>query len=585
MGNINPGSPGPPQEPSPNDRLNSWKEIAAYLKRDVRTLHRWEAEEGLPIRRHLHKKRGSVYAYKSEIEAWWNERRLSLEKPETASSHSWTWRRLAFSSAVLLLVLSGSVYFFRQRAGAFTRATKERIVVAVLPFENLSGDREQEYFSDGLTEEIIGRMGSLDPHLAVIARASAMRYKKTNLAVGQIGRELGADYLLQGSVRRDGESVHVSAELVQVHDQTHIWAQSYQRDFRNLAALQADLTQAVAAEIRIKLEATQRNRLAMVHSVTPEAHEAYLKGLYFWNKYTEEGMREAIEYFQKAITLDPEYADAYAGLGSCYGILGNFSLIPPNESFPRNKVAALKAIEIDPTVSEAHTQLGYASMFYDRDWARAGKEFRRALELNPNDSNAHRGLAQFFLSHARFDDALAEIERARELDPVSLGINSDRGWYLHFARRPDEAIAQLRKTLELDASFPVAHFMLGNAYELKGEFDQAISEYQKSITGSGSLTGRIASLGHAYAMAGRKNEAREILSRLKELSGHGYVSPYHTALVYVALGEQDKAFSWLEKSYDDHFWMMAFLKVDPRLDPLRSDPRFSSLLRRIGLPE
>ena len=586
MGTLNPAPSATPPEPLPGDRLNSWKEIAAYLKRDVRTLHRWEAEEGLPIRRHLHKKRGSVYAYRSELEAWWGERRLGLEKQMTAPARHWDWRKIALASIVLLLILGPFVYLVQQRAGFHAKVPDRKIMLAVLPFENLGGDPDQEYFSDGLTEETIARLGNLNSQrLAVIARSSSMHYKHTGLGAKQIGRELGVDYLLQGTVHREGGIIHVTAELVQVRDQTHLWSRSYQSDVRDVLALQGDLAQGVVAEIQLKLTPAQQARLASTHTTRPEAHEAYLKGLYFWNKITEEGMREAIDYFQQAVNLDPAYAEAYASLGSCYGILGNLTAIPPNESFPRNKAAALKALELDDTVSEAHAQLGYATMFYDHDWPRAENEFRRALELNSSNANAHRGLAQYFVSNARLDEALAEIERARELDPVSLGINSDQGWFLYFARRPNESIAQLRKTLELDPNFAFAHFALGHAYELKGEFDQAISEYQTAIALSGNLSGRIASLGHAYAMAGRKDDARQILKRLKELSRHRYVSPYHTALMYIALGERDEAFAWLEKAYNDHYWMMAFLKVDPRLDPLRSNLRFQDLLRHVGLEQ
>jgi TolB-like protein/lipopolysaccharide biosynthesis regulator YciM len=586
MGSLNTAAPAAPAEAPPGDRLNSWKEIAAYLKRDVRTLHRWEAEEGLPIRRHLHKKRGSVYAYRSELEAWWGERRVRLEKQVTAPSSHWDWRKIALASIVLLLILGPFVYLVQQRAGFHAKVPDRKIMLAVLPFENLGGDPDQEYFSDGLTEETIARLGNLNSQrLAVIARSSSMHYKHTGLGVTQIGRELGVDYLLQGTVHREGNIIRVTAELVQARDQTHLWSRSYQSDVRDVLALQADLAQGVAAEIQLKLTPAQQARLASTHTTRLEAHEAYLKGLYFWNKITEEGVREAIDYFQQAINLDPAYAEAYASLGSCYGILGNLTAIPPNESFPRNKAAALKALELDDTVSEAHAQLGYATMFYDHDWPRAENEFRRALELNSSNANAHRGLAQYFVSNARFDEALAEIERARELDPVSLGINSDQGWFLYFARRPNESIAQLRKTLELDPNFAFAHFTLGNAYELKGEFDQAISEYQTAIALSGNLSGRIASLGYAYAMAGRKDDVRQILKRLKELSRHRYVSPYHTALIYIALGERDEAFAWLEKAYNDHYWMMAFLKVDPRLDPLRSNLRFQDLLRHVGIEQ
>ncbi len=583
MSSLNSTPPAASPEAPPGDRLNSWKEIAAYLKREVRTLHRWEVEEGLPIHRHLHKKRGSVYAYRSELEVWWSERRLRLDKQETTPGNLWDWRKIAVASAVLPLILGLSVYFLQRRAGFHANVPDRKVMLAVLPFENLGADPNQEYFSDGLTEEMISRLGSLDSQrLGLIARSSSMHYKHTGLGVAQIGRELGVDYLLQGTVRREGDIVRITAELVQARDQTHVWSRSYKRNESDVLALQSDLAQDVAAEIQLKLTPAQRERLTSARATNPEAHEAYLKGLYFWNKLTEQGLREAIVYFQEAIHLDPTYAEAYASLGSCYGLLGNLTAIPPNESFPRNKAAALKALEIDDTVSEAHAQLGFATMFYDHDWARAEKEFRRAIELNPSNANAHRGLAQYFLSNARFDDALAEIEKARQLDPVSVGINFDQGWFLHFARKPDEAIAHLLRALDMDPNSAVTHFGLGHAYELKGEYGRAIAEYQSSIALSGRITSRVGSLGHAYAMAGRKNEARQTLKRLKELSRHGYVSPYHTALIYISLGDKDEAFAWLERAYDDHYWMMAFLKVDPRLDPLRSDLRFQDLLGRVG---
>jgi TolB-like protein/DNA-binding winged helix-turn-helix (wHTH) protein/Tfp pilus assembly protein PilF len=503
--------------------------------------------------------------------------------PREQRRERWSWQKATLASVFLVLALGASGYFLRQRAEFRTKVLDRKIMLAVLPFENLGGDPEQEYFSDGLTEEMIARLGNLNsPRLAVIARSSAMHYKHTGLGVAQIGRELGVDYLLQGTVRRELGVVRVTAELVQVRDQTHVWSRTYQHDESNLPALQNLLAQDVAAEIQVKLTPAQQERLASARAINPEAHEAYLRGLYFWNKLTEQGMAEAITYFQQAIHLDPSYAEAYARLGSCYGMLGNLNAVPPNESYPRNKAAALKALEIDDTVSDGHAQLAYTAVFYDHDWPRAEKEFRRAIELNPSNANAHNGLAQYFMSTARFDDSLAEVERARELDPVSLSINFDKGWFLHFARKPDEAIAQLQRTLELDPNSGVIHFGLGNAYELKGDYEQAITEYQTAIAISGQVSNRVGSLGHAYGMAGRKNEAREILERLK-LSRRGYVSPYHIGLIYVALGEKDEAFAWLKKASDDHYWLTAFLKVDPRLDSLRSDVRYQDLLHSIGL--
>jgi TolB-like protein len=288
LGSLMHSPPASAPESPPDDRLNSWKEIAAYLKRDVRTLHRWEMEEGLPIHRHHHKQRGSVYAYRSELEAWWNERRLSIDKQENTLPSTGNWRRLCFAATFLILLFAACVYLLQRRAGDHIGVPERKIRLAVLPFENLGGDPEQEYFSDGLTEEMIARLAGLNPQqLAVIARSSSMRYKHSSQGVTQIGRDLGVDYLLAGTVRREGSTVRVTAELVQVRDQTHLWSHSYQREQRDLSALQGDLAQAVAREIQVMLTPSQETRLALAHPATPEAHEAYLKGLYFWNKMTE----------------------------------------------------------------------------------------------------------------------------------------------------------------------------------------------------------------------------------------------------------------------------------------------------------
>lgn len=484
------------------------------------------------------------------------------------------------AGSILLIALGATAFRARYRSWPFF-ANPPIHKVVVLPFENLSGDAAQEYLADGFTDELTTELAQHST-LQVISRTSAMRFKGMRKPLPEIARSLGVDAVVEGTVVRQGDRVRVTAQLIQASNDTHLWAETYQDRSNDIVRLQAQIAADIATSVQSKLI---DKGVPQRHEPPPSAHEAYLKGLYFWNKLTERDMKEAIGYFRQAIDLDPAYAEAYASLGSCYGILGNLTAIPPNESFPLNKAAALKALEIDDTVSEAHAQLAFATMFYDHDWLRAEKEFRRALELNPSNANAHRGLAQYFVSNARFEDALAEIERARELDPVSLGINFDKGWFLHFARRPDEAMAQFRRTLEMDANFTPAHVGLGNAYELKADYDGAIAEYQTAIAISGEVTSRVGSLGYAYAMAGRRNEARRTLKRLKESSRHGYVSPYHTALIYVGLGEKDEAFTWLEKAYSDHYWMTAFLKVDARLDPLRSDPRFQDILRRVGLDQ
>lgn len=492
----------------------------------------------------------------------------------------WLWPSLA------------AVTFVAAVAGWSSRDSLRRIVspnrgpvirsLAVLPLENLTGDPSQEYFADGMTDALITDLAQIGT-LRVISRTSIMRYKGIRKPLPDIARELGVDGIVEGTVTRSTGRVRVTSQLIYAPGDQHLWAHSYERDPGDVLKLQSEVAQAIAQQVRAQLTPQQKAQLGSARMVSPEAYEAYLKGRFFWNKYTEEGMKESIKYYRQAIQKDPQYAEAFAGLSASYGVLGNFSALPPYEAYPEAKAAATKAVELDDRVTDGHSQLGYMAMFYDHDWPRAEREFGRALELNPSSADAHRGFAQYLLSTGRIDESIANIRKAKALDPVALDINFDEGWYLYMARRPDEAIAQLRRVLDMDPNFVVAHLVLGGAYEEKGEFDQSIGEYKIAVALSGNLTGRLGALGHAYAVAGRTKEARETLIRIKQVSTHRYVSPYHTALVYAGLGEQDEAFALLEKAYREHFWMMAFLNVDPRLDPLRSDPRFQDLQRREGL--
>ena len=432
---------------------------------------------------------------------------------------------------------------------------------------------------------MITQLASLDPpRLGVIARNSAMQYRGTTKDPHQIGVELGVDYILQGTVRRGGGRTRVTAELVQASDKTHLWAHSYEGDLRDVLALQSDIARAIADQIHLRLGPEGSGKLAKTALVDPGAYEAYLKGRYFWNKYTVEGAKKSIEYFQDATTRDPGFAQGYAGLADGYSVLAAFCYLPPSEAYPSSKAAAKKALEIDETQSEAHTQLGFVNMFYEHDWRGTEKQFRRAIELNPSNAIAHDGLATYFLIQGKFDDALAEMERAKHLDPVSLNIKADRGLYLFFARRPDQAISELQATLEFDPGFGVAHSDLGHAYEEKAMYGKAIREFQTAVAASPAHTCRLGALGHVYAVAGQKEAATQVLQQLQQMSLHRYVSPYHTALIYAGLGDQDQALSYLEKAYDDRFWMITFLGVDPRLDGMRSAPRFQKLLRQLAFP-
>ena len=454
-----------------------------------------------------------------------------------------------------------------------------KIVLLVLPFENPSGNPEEQYFSDGMTEEMITELANLQPdRLRVIARTSAVRARSSGKTIDQFARELGVDYVLESSVYRVNDRVRINARLFKVTDQTPLWAQAYDRELHDILALQDEIARSISQEIALQLNAA--NKPATVRQIDPEAHEAYLKGLYFFDKLTEPGLKTSIEFFQLAIEKEPGYAAPYARMARAYGVLGNFNSLRPEDAYPKEKEAALKALEIDGSLAEARAVLGWAKLFYDRDWDGAREEFQKAVDLNPNLASAHQAYATYFVCMGQFDRGEAEILKAQELDPINLNIKADIGWNLFFARRTDEAIAQLKQVVQMDPNFAIAHIFLAHAYQQKELFDDAISEAQKAMELLGGSEHRLGNLGDAYARAGRKQEAQNILARLKNASRDHYISPYQTGLIYASLGQPDEALDWLERAYNDRFWMMAFLKVDPRWDSLRSHPRFIDILRR-----
>lgn len=580
--------PGPQSaEPAELDRLDSWKEIAAYLKRDVRTLHRWEDEEGLPIRRHLHNKRGSVYAYRSELEAWWQERRLRLEpalQDQTIAVRA-QWARVAIVSLISLIAVLGVTYLAWKWFAPETSAPVARVMVAVLPFQNLSADPEDQFFADGFTEEMISQLGRLHPEsLTTIARTSVMNYRDKNRDLAKIGRELGVGYILEGSVLRAAGRVRITAQLVRVKDQTNLWTDSFERELRDVLDVQNEVTIAIARQVQIKLTPLESARLARARPINPVAHEAFLKGLFFWNKFSVEDLHKSLEFYQQALQIDPDYAEAYSGLAATYGILGNFGALPSSEAYPKAKAAVNKALQIDETLSHAHGQLGYFLMFFDRDWPGAEREFRRAIELNPSNANAREGYSTYFLTHGRFDSGLAEIRRARELDPLSLVINQDLGYTLYCARRYDEALEQLRKTLEMDPSFPPTHWALMQVYEAQGKFREAHEHGMKTLSQAYRDASRMAQIDQAYKKGGWTARAKKRIELLAEArKRNGFAPAYWTAEAYTNLGKKDLAITWLERAADERFYRVVYIKADPKFDSLRSEPRFQALLRRLGL--
>jgi TolB-like protein/DNA-binding winged helix-turn-helix (wHTH) protein/Tfp pilus assembly protein PilF len=493
--------------------------------------------------------------------------------------------RLALLGLAAVLVVAAVFAWQRFRPAA---APSGKIMLAVLPFENLSGDTEQDYLSDGLTDEMITQLARLNPErLGVIARTSAMHYKGARKDVREVGRELGVDYVLEGSLRRDGDRVRISAQLIQVKDQTHLWAENYERHVRDILAVQDNVARAIAAEIRVQLTPqglAAAGRGSSARAAAPEVYQLYLKGRYFWNKRTEAGHVKAIQSFQEAIQKDPDSAPAYAGLADAYALLGSMtnSTLPRLEAMPRARAFAEKALALDESLAEAHTSLAFVKMHFEQDWATAEKEFQRAIALNPSYVTAHHWYAYCLISQGRVEEALREIRLAQELDPLSLIINTDLGELLYFARRYDEAIRQAQKTLEMDSSFALAHRVLGWGYEQKGMYKESIAELQTLVRLSGRADYALAALGRSYALSGNRKEAEKLLRELRALYPRKPGTSFGLAVLYSALGNKDQAFFWLEKSAQERFGII-LIKVEPYFDSLRTDPRFRDIERRMAL--
>lgn len=493
-------------------------------------------------------------------------------------------RHAILGIAIVALVALG-IYLQRVRSHPHSRTSSGRLMLAVLPFANLTGDASQEYFSDGLTEEMITQLGRLDAqHMGVIGRTSVMHYKHSSEGLDQIGRELGVQYLLEGSVRRESGRVRITAQLIQVKDQTHLWAQEYDRELKDLLVLQGEIARTISAEIEVALgndKLVQPPTQTDLSAQNYEAYDLYLKGQYFWNKRTTEGFQRAIDYFQQAIAKDANYARAYAGLADSYALIAGYSGVPTGDFMARARAAARRAVELDDSLPEAHTALALVIQNYDFDWQTAEAEFRRAIALNPNYATAHQWYAEHLMWQGRFQEALGESERARQLDPLSLIIASDNGVILLYSRQYDRAIAQFRSVLDMDPNFSRAH-MIRRAYVEKGMFAEALALTEK-LPLVDLEPWYWASLAHIYGRAGRQKEAQDALRRLLHLRRRRPIDPMETAFAHVGMGNGDLALSCLEQAYEQHSIGLTALKVDPVYDPLRSDPRFQDLLRRVGL--
>jgi TolB-like protein/DNA-binding winged helix-turn-helix (wHTH) protein/Tfp pilus assembly protein PilF len=465
-------------------------------------------------------------------------------------------------------------------------ASGGRIMLAVLPFRNLTGDPEQQFFADGLTEQMITQLGRLNPEqLGVIARTSVMGYQNSDKRLDQIGRELSVQYVLEGSFRRAADRLRITAQLIQVKDQSHLWGQDYDRKPEDVLTVEDEVAVAVAREIQIRLTPHQQIKLARSRTIDFDAYEAYLKGRYFWNKRTEDGFRRAIDYFDQAIAKDPNYAQPYAGLADSYAMLAGYDFMSQDDAMPKARAAAQKALTIDDQLAEAYTALGLISMEYEWNWAQAENDFKQAIGLDPNYSVAHEYYGDGYLALVgKQDESIAELRKAHELDPLSPIIACDLAKRLSEARRYDEAIAQFQKILDLDPDFVQGRYYLALNYADMRRYPDAIAELKK-IKSWESLPFIVAKLGEIYALQGKRQEALEIVDRLQQGSAHQYTNPISIVRIYIALGEKDQAFFWLQKAYTAHATPLLSLSTDPVYDPLRSDPRFQEILLKVGLPK
>lgn len=625
-------------------RLDSWKEIADYLDREVRTVQRWEKTENLPVHRHEHQKKSTVYAYTSELEEWRKKRQpkddpdadaafvpepdmsdpgvsaepgngdsvlasaasapardssreLSAEQPEP---YPLSWKRLGIALvAVAALCLAGyRVYRWIRPASRTLIVTAETPVVettpgpkirlVVLPFTNLSGDPKQDYFSSGLTDEMITRLGTLEPqHLGVIAAASSTAFAGKSIA--DIRRALNVQYVLEGSVRRQGNRVRIDVQLIQASDQTHLWANSYDRKLDDILRVQDDVSTAVADKIESALNLSinympfKGGTYTNPHSFSAEAYDAYLRGRFYWTNRGD--LHKSLEAYQRATQIDPKYALAYAGLANGYALLGQvpYDDLKPSEAKPKAKQAAEHALQLDPDLSEAHTALANVAFSYDWDFDTAEREFKRAVALGPNDPTPHLWYGHYFIVRNRLSQALEENSKTLELDPVSPVFNTVRAQIEYSARDYDAAVAQGMRVTEQYPNYWLAYIWLGSAYREKKMYPQALEQFAKGRQLSGDQPVLISLYGHALAVSGDAAGARKALADLQHLAQSRYVSSLYVAAIQLGLGEKSKALDGLERAYQERNDYLAYLAVDPIADPLRSEPRFAQLLHKIGI--
>jgi TolB-like protein/Flp pilus assembly protein TadD len=601
-------TPVPPEkytsEPPPKEsRLESWGEIASYLRRDIRTVQRWERFLGLPVRRLLVGKLSSVYAFRSELDKWYLERQPADEPAEkihpmeTATAEreevippdrkqdsdketerSKFWGPVALQVGLTLVIVAGVHYYPIIRQLLAPKSVHGKVRLFVRPFANHSGDPQQDVFISGLTDEVRAQLGRLDPeHLGVIAPTSSeMQVSKS---IVELRNLLQVQYVLEGSVRRGGSQVSIDVELIQVSDQTHIWADSYKGNLSDIPHVQDEVAAAVAKQIHVAIPTLP----STPSKVDPAAYDAYLKGRSYW---ASRDLAKSIEAYEQALRADANYAPAYAGLASAYLLFGNVpnDHVPPRESTPKAREAALHAIQLNPAIAEAHCVLANIAMSYDRDFATAEREYQQAISLDPNYATGHEWFAHYLIVRNRLPEAQTEMRHALELDPFSPLFNAARAETYYYARDYDAAIAHARDTLAQHPDSLLAGFWLASAYREKKMHPEAIAEFDRVRKQSGNAPAMLMAYGHALAVSGDAAGARKVLAELTRLSRSHYVPALYFAGIYTGLGEKNNALKWLEKAYDERNDRLIYNGVEPMADPLRDEPRFRDLMQRIGLP-
>lgn len=578
MGEPPSGTPSP-EGPS-EDRLDSWKEIAAYLKRDVTTVQRWEKREGMPVRRHLHDRMGSVYAYPGELDSWRSERDAGAGAAEGEANGASEKARGAWPVLTLvvlgLVVAGGSAWFWRHRNAEQSASSRIRSI-AVLPLQNLSGNPEQDYLADGMTEALIGQLATIQG-LRVISRTSSMQFRGTRSSVPEIAKKLNVQAVVEGSVIRSGDRIRITAQLIQGDSDMHLWSGTFDRELRDVLALQSDVARGIARKIEIAVGA-KSGVLVPARTVAPAVYESYLKGRFELNKGTRKGLEEALRQFQGAIDADATFAPAYAGMAGAYSKLGSvFMGASPREVRPKMLAAVNKALELDPDLVEARILLADA-LQKDWQWTKAEEEYKQAMAHNPNDAGALSGFSSWLLCQGRIQEALEWERRARELDPLGFD-DVFIGWILFQARRYDDAIGELRSILAVEPENPTALWFLGFALIGAGRFDEAVVTLERTAAVSDRSSAVLGVLVHAYVGAGRRADALRVLDELHRRRKAGYVPAGAFLNAYLGLGDTEEAFVWLGRAADERSNITQFLKVHPFFDRLRNDPRFAVFLHR-----